>query len=746
MPCAFTGAFRSEVSIATALLTSLKGYPQFSGLSESDKLNDKDTFPLFGRLVPSNDNSAGPLLDFLTSQFGLEHVAVVHTDDIRGISFLDAFRREAQGRVTLRTVGFPDATTNFTATVQELKATGYRFIVGIVRALHPPPLMEEAQRQGIAGDGLHNWLFTTQPQTSDLPVTAARGAQAFESVGLLPGVGRHDEFLSAWLEIKRDAEDLDYLLTKMPQYPNEPDFRLVVASDLSESTDYWASLSPKLYETTIALGLAACAVRSNGTTLDGPSHYQATVDHSFVGVSGTVELDPTTGSRKPQSQLYVIQNFVAVPVNGSDELALDSVQTHYFNREWIQQQPIVFSDGTTNIPDDLPPAEIQYNYIGTTLRVIGGIFSGIVIALSIACSLWTHRYQNVHVVRASQPIFLHFICLGTFLMGVSIIPLSIDQEIAKPGPVNAACMSFPWLFALGWCVAFSALYVKTRRVNRIMSNPRLRRITITAKDAILPMLIMLALNLAILIVWTVYSPMTWEISATAYDMFDRAVEFQGSCGSDHQIAFVVPMVILNVGALGFALQQAYVARKISTEYAESEWIARCMVIILVIAFIGVPVLILANDNSRAFFFVLAAILFIVCMSLLCVIFGPKMAHHHKKPDQRASTGRRRSSFSVYNAEALFGEGSTRAMSLNADASDTFGVAVTDHPQMRSYLSEQVNRLRSENAALKVRLAVYEEGDEEDSGHSDNYDHSGPAEKTNPDEEEQQNNEKADDQD
>lgn len=53
-PCAFLGGFRAQVNIATALYTSLKGYPQVSTLTSAPQLDNKDIYPLYGSLNPSN--------------------------------------------------------------------------------------------------------------------------------------------------------------------------------------------------------------------------------------------------------------------------------------------------------------------------------------------------------------------------------------------------------------------------------------------------------------------------------------------------------------------------------------------------------------------------------------------------------------------------------------------------------------------------------------------------------------------
>ena len=49
LPCAFLGAYMSDISIATSIVTGLLGYPQISGASTSANLDDPGQYPLFGR-------------------------------------------------------------------------------------------------------------------------------------------------------------------------------------------------------------------------------------------------------------------------------------------------------------------------------------------------------------------------------------------------------------------------------------------------------------------------------------------------------------------------------------------------------------------------------------------------------------------------------------------------------------------------------------------------------------------------
>lgn len=161
------------------------------------------------------------------------------------------------------------------------------------------------------------------------------------------------------------------------------------------------------------------------------------------------------------------------------------------------------------------------NYIGTGWRASGYTLAGIGIMLALAFALWTNVKKKERVVKASQPFFLHLVCCGMIIFIASIFPLGIDGEIASTDGCSIACNSFLWLISIGFCVVFSALYTKTRRVNMIFFNPSFRRVTVTPMDVAKPMIFMLGINILVLVLMTVISPLHWTVEIIDEDQFGR---------------------------------------------------------------------------------------------------------------------------------------------------------------------------------------------------------------------------------
>jgi len=160
----------------------------------------------------------------------------------------------------------------------------------------------------------------------------------------------------------------------------------------------------------------------------------------------------------------------------------------------------------------------------------------------------------------------------------------------------------------------------------------MRRVKVTVKDVILPFIVLLLLNVVVLSVLTAVAPLQWTREVTAVDVYDRSIESRGFCSSDNFIPFIALLLGLDLGALVFASYQAYKARSISTEFAESEYIGKAIACMLLVSFVGVPTMIIVVDEPPAQFFVLTSIIFVLCTSVLVFIFVPKILQNKRAPD------------------------------------------------------------------------------------------------------------------
>merc|ERR1711937_473082 len=136
-------------------------------------------------------------------------------------------------------------------------------------------------------------------------------------------------------------------------------------------------------------------------------------------------------------------------------------------------------------------------------------------------------------------------------------------------------------------------------------------------------------------------------------------------------------IVIDIGALLYAIQQAYVARKISTEFAESEWIALAMSFIILVAFVGIPVMIIADDDAQASYFVYCCLICVICWSLIGFIFIPKILNRNH------TNGREAIQKSMANI-------SNRGSSDKTNSVHSLeGMEILEHPKLKEKTKEEL---------------------------------------------------------
>jgi hypothetical protein len=80
----------------------------------------------------------------------------------------------------------------------------------------------------------------------------------------------------------------------------------------------------------------------------------------------------------------------------------------------------------------------------------------------------------------------------------------------------------------------------------------------------------------------------------------------------------------NLFAILFSCYEAYIARVISEEISEIKYIAGSVLSVAQVAGLGIPIMFLVKEIPSVSFFVRAGLIFIIGMSILLMIFVPKM--------------------------------------------------------------------------------------------------------------------------
>lgn len=157
------------------------------------------------------------------------------------------------------------------------------------------------------------------------------------------------------------------------------------------------------------MGLAACNITKPDTYFNGTSLYDSIINNSFEGTTGKVAY-LNTGSREPESAIYVINNFRETPpVNGT--VTFLPTRTNIFQGGVWTQDPnevFIYNGGGTIPPASMLEPEVEMNYIGTGLRAAGLLLCAVILGLSIGFASWS-KYLQVAFSSCLRYIIQHSI-------------------------------------------------------------------------------------------------------------------------------------------------------------------------------------------------------------------------------------------------------------------------------------------------------------------------------------------------
>ncbi|CAB9523211.1 Metabotropic glutamate receptor-like protein E [Seminavis robusta] len=635
-PISLVGATRSAVTGPLSTLASVFELPVVSYGSTSSQLNSRASYPYFGRTVPTNQGDAIAAAQYFRQVLGVTHMGTFFIKDGFGSAFHKEFVSAAKNTLnppmTMLSVPYdPNGSEEeIRRAVQQLKDSGYEFFYGIISTPTYNTVMRQAHAVGVAGHPGKTWILSGdsgQILGTDYAYDAATEgdlAAATSGMGVISlNIPHNQAFDEAWSMLEGNRAIKDYFVQKHSPLLNFSEFQFY------DAPTYWDYLQ---YDAVMALGFAACEAQQEFFT--GSQLFDSMMKTLFRGASGVVEFDANTGTRKTSSLAYKVTNVVARPPDANGKIYFDTADTRIqdpsLNNSWILipgAPAYVYSDGTTTAPPALPLLEENQNLIGVGILVTGLVLGIMCVVLSALSAAWVRLYRDSQAARMAQPFFLFIICLGTFLMALAVIPMSFQEPMPK-AVLDAGCMSIPWLFSSGFVIAFSALLSKTLRIYQLMQGGKsFRRVVVAASDVMRPFLVLGTLNVSLLVAWTIASPLRWtRVELQNYDEFGRNTDSYGSCQSENetlQHAFAWPIVAVDLIALVLANVYNYRARTISDKLHEAGSIALSLAIMLEAALIGIPAMLVVEQNPSAYFLIRSVLVSIVCGAILLPMFIPK---------------------------------------------------------------------------------------------------------------------------
>lgn len=653
-PFAILGAARSVVSQAVGILGSAFDLPQISSSSTASTLDD---LPFFGRTVPTNQGDAHATIVYL-KRLGVSHLGVLHIEDSWGRKYTQDLQNYGiRYGIIIKSVSYINTPDGLEQAMVQLEQLDLRYFIGILNPNAWKPVVQKAYDFGLMGQPGNTWYI------ADLVELVGDGfaldretekdlALALHGTGVVfLQVTPHEEFDRALAAVA------DNLQLQQEFIASHSDPELLV--NFSFSPNPGMSLFQYLtYDAIVALGITACDTPGLFT---GKDFFNQLLQVDFQGVSGRVNLHEATGTRLGDSLQYQIVNMVlddyllddpttstsssmtfAADIASLIELSPQADNGTILPPAVHSVQPFVYFDNSTAPPIALPYFEEDLNLIPNSVLFFGLSLSILVMLISVAIAVWIYLNQTRYVIRASQPFFMMQLCAGTFILAATIIPMSWQEP--RQG-LDAACMTTPWLFSIGFSVAMSALFGKARRINQLIGvGTGFRRCTVEVKDVMKPFFILMSVNVVLLTAWSA-SP--WRISwhripvDNNVDQFGRTQESYGVCRADGDwhFLFSVPLVTTNVIFLGMATWQSYRARALPSELSETSYLAVSMVSLTEVFCLGFTIVFTVMSQPTAFYLVSSVMITVGCIAILAPMFGPKFL----KRNMREPRGRMASS-------------------------------------------------------------------------------------------------------
>jgi hypothetical protein len=123
-------------------------------------------------------------------------------------------------------------------------------------------------------------------------------------------------------------------------------------------------------------------------------------------------------------------------------------------------------------------------------------------------------------------------------------------------------------------------------------------------------------NIITLSVMTAMNPPIYVRDIKTTDTFDRPEDTYGYCDWKEQMGYLLALGIINLLILLLSAYQSWEARKLSTEFAESQYIFAALIITLTLFMVAVPVSIMSSSSPKTILFVYSSAILICKYTLM----------------------------------------------------------------------------------------------------------------------------------
>lgn len=295
--------------------------------------------------------------------------------------------------------------------------------------------------------------------------------------------------------------------------------------------------------------------------------------------------------------------------------------------------------------------------VGISLSVIGQL-------ITLLTGFWVFFKREDKRVRASQPEFLYLLCFGAFLVAISVIFVSFDEDKGKSKrELDSLCSAFPWFFVIGYLMMYCALFSKLWRLSKLLE---LRRRSLQFQQALLPFGSVVLCAILVLVIWQTTSPFAWDRKEISQG--EEPYETYGECVSVRNglLPYVIPLWFLICAAVGGTAYFSWKLRNVQSELSESRWIFAGIFLHIQTWLIGIPLLYITKKESRdASYLMYVVLAFTFATSQVCLVVWPKVyAYYLGENDTSTTTRVTISGHSQSHISGLSCQGSTKSLTAS----------------------------------------------------------------------------------
>ncbi|XP_064602848.1 gamma-aminobutyric acid type B receptor subunit 2-like [Liolophura sinensis] len=354
-----------------------------------------------------------------------------------------------------------------------------------------------------------------------------------------------------------------------------------------------------------------------------PEMEEALDETNFQGVTGTVKFQ--NGDRIGMIEIQQFQDGKLVKVGefqkDGDHLTLEGYH------------PLIWAGNGPPRDGYLQKSEMQRvnTPIYAALCVLSGI--GIVMALVF---LTTNIYFRKHrYIKMSSPNMNNIIIVGCIMNYISVFLLGTDGGLLPSSRFPLMCSARAWVLAVGFTLAFGAMFSKTWRVHAIFTNIKLNKKVIKDYKLFFIVCVLLLLDAVILALWQGIDPLQRSVKSLAPEIVGDVeiiplIEF---CHSKHMTAWMATLYVYKGLLLVFGCFLAWETRQVSIPALnDSKYIGMSVYNVVIMCVCGAAVSFVIKDQPNAAFIIIGLFIIFCTTITLCLVFVPKVVELQRDPE------------------------------------------------------------------------------------------------------------------